>query len=138
MKWFTNWFKKSELTPVFFIMGNWADEDKIVGHCMFTIIFNESTKKYTLKIEGQDPKEHNLYHVLFNAVILLNEGSLIVKGGKIYDAGQVSFEIKLEGRYEKELTLEEYQSYLKQALEEENYELAEKIKNQIDKLENKK
>lgn len=136
IKSFTNWFQKPKLTPVFFSKGNWGDNGEIVGYCTFTIMFNELTKKYTLQIEGEDPKAHSLYSILFNTVISLNEGSLIVKGGKIYNIGQAPFEIKLEGRYEKELTLEECNTLLQQALEEENYEFAEKIKNQINKLKN--
>jgi hypothetical protein len=134
------WFKrkqKDELTPVFFQKGTWIDKNKdILGYCSFTILFNETTKKYVLQTEGLDPKVHTLYKEMFDVIIRLNEGTSFVEGGKIFNY------IKNQPYYEKknieDLNEEECEICLKEALDHEEYEIAEKIKNQLNKLRNGK
>ena len=90
------------------------------------------TKKYKLECRGYKPESHSLYGELFKKMRLLNEGFAYHKGGELYtyndtDAG------KTNGKDISSMNETECQAYLNRALEDEDYELAEKIRKQLEK-----
>jgi protein-arginine kinase activator protein McsA len=60
----------------------------------------------------------------------LNEGTLYVKGGEIFEVSPS----KTNGKEVTSMNETECQAYLNKAIQEENYELADKIRKQLEKF----
>ncbi len=102
-------------------------------YCHFDILFNDVTKKYKFECRGHKPESHPMYPEIFKYYRMLNEGLAYHKGGELYtykpsDSGTTN------GKDISSMNETECQAYLKQALEEEDYELAEKIRKQLEKF----
>ena len=140
-----NWFKKllgfkdkGTFEVVYSKSGTWNIKYNDKGstyneYCHFDILYNDVTKKYKLEHRGHKPESHPLHEALFKYMRMLNEDLAYIKGGDIYtndspDGG------KTNGKDISSMNETECQAYLKQALEEEDYELAEKIRKQLEKF----
>jgi hypothetical protein len=140
-----NWFKKllgfkdkGTFEIVYSTSGIWnitGNNNKVIKneYCHFDIQYNDVTKKYKLEHRGWKPESHTLYPELFKYMRMLNEGLAYHKGGEIYtyndsDGG------KTNGKDITSMNETECQVYLNQALDGEDYELAEKIRKQLDKF----
>ena len=140
-----NWFKKllgfkdkGTFEVVYSKCGTWdvTGENNVLiknEYCHFDILFNDVTKKYKLEQRGWKPESHPMYPEIFKYYRLLNEGLAYHKGGELYtykesDGG------KTNGKDVSSMNETECQAYLNQALEEEDYELAEKIRKQLEKF----
>jgi len=102
-------------------------------YCHFDILYNDVTKKYKLVHRGHNPESHPMYVELFKYMRMLNEGLAYHKGGELYIYND-SNSGKTNGKDISSMNETECQAYLKQALEEEDYELAEKIRKQLEKF----
>lgn len=102
-------------------------------YCHFDILYNEYTGKYVLKTKGYMPKNHDMYQKLFKYMRMLNDGMAYVKGGEIY-VYKSEYSDKLNGKSIDEMNETECQAHLNIAIENENYELAEKIKQRLKDL----
>lgn len=127
---------KGEFEVVYSKSGTWeinTNNNKMYNeYCHYDILYNDVTKKYKLKCRGYKPESHSLYDELFKRMRLLNEGFAYHKGGELYsyndtDAG------KTNGKDISSMNETECQAYLNRALEDEDYELAEKIRKQLEK-----
>lgn len=127
---------KGEFEVVYSKSGTWnidTNNNKMYNeYCHYDILYNDVTKKYKLKCRGYKPESHSLYGELFKYMRLLNEGFAYHKGGELYayndtDAG------KTNGKDISSMNETECQAYLNRALEDEDYELAEKIRKQLEK-----
>jgi hypothetical protein len=128
---------KGEFEVVFSKAGTWnikLGKDRSYNeYCHFDILYNDVTKKYKLEYRGYKPESHTLYGELFKHLRLLNEGLAYHKGGELYaynekDSG------KTNGKDVSSMNETECQSYLNKAIEEEDYELAEKLRKQLEKF----
>jgi hypothetical protein len=102
-------------------------------YCHFDILFNDVTKKYKLEQRGWKPESHTMYPTIFKYLRLLNEGLAYHKGGELYTYKESDSDIT-NGKDISSMNETECQVYLNQALEEEDYELAEKIRKQLEKF----
>ena len=140
MKWLNKLLgvkPKGEFEVVYSKSGIWnisyGSEGKTYNeYCHFDILFNDVTKKYKLEHRGYNSESHSLYPELFKYMRMLNEGLAYHKGGELYkyndsDGG------KTNGKDISSMNETECQSYLNRALEDEDYELAEKIRKQLEK-----
>lgn len=118
MSFFNNIFSKFE--PVLFHRGTWSDEhDHVYAHCTFEILHKKGTNEYKLRARGHNPEHHSLYQFYFEKLMELKEGKIYVEGGKLYKY--------LSDKEQKEVL----EKKLQEALEKEDYLLAEKIKKQL-------
>jgi hypothetical protein len=102
-------------------------------YCHFDILYNGSTKKYKLEHRGYRPESHSMYGDLFKYMRMLNEGLMYHKGGELYTYNKTD-EDKVNDKKIDSLNETECQVYLNKAIEEEDYELAEKIRKQLKKF----
>ena len=140
-----NWFKKllgfkgkGTFEVVYSKSGTWnisyGSEGKTYNdYCHFDILFNDVTKKYKLEHRGYRPESHTMYPTIFKYLRLLNEGLAYHKGGELYTYKESDSDIT-NGKDISSMNETECQVYLNQALEEEDYELAEKIRKQLEKF----
>lgn len=122
-----NWFKK---LLGFKDKGTFEVVYSKSGTC---ILFNDVTKKYKLEHRGYRPESHLMYPELFKYMRMLNEGLAYHKGGELYTYKESDSDIT-NGKDISSMNETECQVYLNQALEEEDYELAEKIRKQLEKF----
>lgn len=140
-----NWFKKllgfkdkGTFEVVYSKSGTWniTRENNVLirnEYCHFDILFNDVTKKYKLEQRGWKPESHTMYPELFKYMRMLNEGLAYHKGGELYTYKESDSDIT-NGKDISSMNETECQVYLNQALEEEDYELAEKIRKQLEKF----
>ena len=140
-----NWFKKllgfkdkGIFEVVYSKCGTWditygSDGKSYNEYCHFDILYNDVTKKYKMEHRGYKPESHTLHSELFKYLRLLNEGFAYHKGGELYTYND-SDSGKTNGKDISSMNETECQAYLNQALEEEDYELAEKIRKQLEKF----
>jgi hypothetical protein len=125
---------KGEFEVVYSKSGTWdisTSNGKIYNeYCHFDILYNDVTKKYKLVHRGHNPESHSLYAELFRWMRRLNEGTLYVKGGEIFEVNPT----KTNGKEVTSMNETECQAYLNKAIQEENYELADKIRKQLEKF----
>lgn len=125
---------KGEFEVVYSKSGTWdisLSSGKIYNeYCHFDILYNDVTKKYKLTHRGYKPESHSLYAELFRWMRRLNEGTLYVKGGEIFEVNPT----KTNGKDVTSMNETECQAYLNRAIEEEDYELADKIRKQLEKF----
>ena len=133
-----NWLKrlllgyfKEEFEVVYMKTGNWVVEpDEHNEYCHFSIQYSELNKKYTLIGDGFLYKSHTTYVELFKIVRELNEGTMFVKGGELFKNPTA----KMNDNNIDSMNETECEVYLKQSLKNEDYELAEKIKQRLKKF----
>jgi hypothetical protein len=119
------YFTPEKFTEIFFANGTWKltysnkPNSTYDEYCTFTIL-KSNKGKYKLTTSGYKPKDHSMYKEIFKKYRNLVEGKVYAEGGELF--------IKLDN-----LTIEEYQEKLQQAIKDENYELASKIKQLIEK-----
>lgn len=139
-----NWFKKllgfkdtGTFEIVYSKCGTWKittyGKNFYNEYCHFDIFYNDVTKKYKLEYRGHKPESHPLHNELFKYMRMLNEELAYIRGGEIYikkesDSGTTN------GKDISSMNETECQAYLNRALEEEDYELAEKIRKQLEKF----
>jgi hypothetical protein len=138
-----NWFKKllgfkdkGTFEVVYSKCGTWnikLGQGTYNEYCHFDILYNDVTKKYKLVHRGHNSESHPLHEVLFKYMRMLNEGLAYIKGGDIYTNDPPNGG-KTNGKDVSSMNETECQAYLRQALEEEDYELAEKIRKQLEKF----
>jgi protein-arginine kinase activator protein McsA len=140
-----NWFKKllgfkdkGTFEVVYSKSGTWnvmGENNALIRneYCHFDILFNDVTKKYKLEHRGYRPESHLMYPELFKYMRMLNEGLAYHKGGELYTYKESDSDIT-NGKDISSMNETECQVYLNQALEEEDYELAEKIRKQLEKF----
>lgn len=121
-----NWFRSEKYEPVFQYSGTWdvkyTDTGRVVNeHCHF-VILKSNKGNYKLDATGYKPKHHGLYPEVFKYYRGLAEGIYVVKGGEIF----------IKEKDELDLTLEECNQKLQQAIADENYELAERLRKIIE------
>jgi hypothetical protein len=102
-------------------------------YCHFDILYNDVTKKYKLEHRGWKPESHTRYPTIFKYMRMLNEGLAYHKGGELYTYNEKDSG-KTNGKDISSMNETECQSYLTRAIEEEDYELAEKIRKQLNKF----
>ena len=101
--------------------------------CHFDILYNDVTKKYKLEHRGYKPESHPLFGELFKHMRLLNEGLAYHKGGELFAYNKTDVG-KTNGKDISSMNETECQAYLNNAIQDENYELADKIRKQLDKF----
>lgn len=125
---------KGKFEDVYTITGTWNIKygDKLYSneYSHYTILYNDYTGKYSLKVTGYEPKSHHLYPIIFEYMRRLNDGLSYVKGGKIYDFINKSNKI-LNGKSIDTLNETECMSYLTKAVEDEDYELAANLRERL-------
>lgn len=129
---------KGEFEVVYSKSGTWNIQYNNKGatyneYCHYDILYNGVTKKYKLECRGYKPESHTLYNELFKWMRMLNEGLGYHKGGEIFLYKQ-SDSGKTNGKDISSMNETECQAYLNKAIEEEDYELAEKIRKQLEKF----
>lgn len=82
---------------------------------------------------GFKPESHSLYPELFKYMRMLNEGLAYHKGGELYPYNETDSG-KTNGKNISSMNETECQVYLNKAIEDENYELADKIRKQLEKF----
>ena len=102
-------------------------------YCHFDILYNDVTKKYKLEYRGYKPESHTLYGELFKRLRLLNEGLAYHKGGELFAYSEKDAD-RFNGKDISSMNETECQAYLDKAIEEEDYELAEKLRKQLEKF----
>jgi hypothetical protein len=112
---------------------NFNGGGKYNEYCHFDILYNDVTKKYKMEHRGYKPESHTLYPELFKYMRMLNEGLAYHKGGELFTYNETDGG-KTNGKDIGSMNETECQSYLNQALEEEDYELAEKLRKQLEKF----
>lgn len=125
---------KGEFEVVYSVRGTWnvkSGDGTYNEFSHYKILYNEYTEKYILKCEGYDPESHGLYTEVFKYMRMLNEGLAYVKGGSVYTY-EFEDENKINGKNITDLNETECNAHLKKAIEDENYELAEKIKKRLE------
>lgn len=127
---------KGEFEVVYSKSGTWeinTNNNKMYNeYCHYDILYNDVTKKYKLECRGYKPESHSLYDELFKRMRLLNEGLAYHKGGELYSYNETD-DNKTNGKDISSMNETECQAYLNRALEDEDYELAEKIRKQLEK-----
>ena len=128
---------KGEFEVVFSKSGVWNvsySGDKTYNeYCHSDILYNEYTGKYILKSRGYNSESHTLYGEIFKYMRMLNEGLAYIKGGEIYTYSSKD-DNKTNGKNIDTMNETECNAYLNKAIEEEDYELAEKIKRRLKEL----
>ena len=129
---------KGEFEVVYSKSGTWdvkynGGKSSYNEYCHFDILYNDVTKKYKLVYRGYKPESHSLYNDLFKYMRLLNEGLAYHKGGELYTYNEKDGG-KTNGKDISSMNETECQAYLTRAIEEEDYELAEKIRKQLEKF----
>jgi hypothetical protein len=128
---------KGEFEVVFSKSGTWdintSNGKTYNEYCHFDILYNDVTKKYKLEYRGYKPESHSLYDDLFKHMRLLNEGFAYHKGGELYTYDETDGG-KTNGKDISSMNETECQAYLNMAIQEENYELADKIRKQLEKF----
>lgn len=133
-----NWFKKllgfkdeGTFEVVYSKSGTW----NIIynQYCHFYILYNDVTKKYKMEHRGYKPESHSLYPKLFKYMRMLNEGLAYHKGGELFRYNETDGG-KTNGKDISSMNETECQSYLNMAIQDENYELAVKIRKQLEKF----
>ena len=115
-------FTLEKYSEIYHISGTWTVKYNDINtsvdeYCGFTIL-KSNKNNYQLKTYGYKPKEHNLYSEVFRIYRCLIEETYEIRGNKIF---------KIDKKDE-DLTIEECNEKLKKAIEDEDYELAKKIK----------
>ena len=140
-----NWFNKllgfkdkGTFEVVYSKSGTWnisyGSEGKTYNeYCHFDILYNDVTKKYKLEHRGWKSESHTMYPELFKYMRMLNEGLAYHKGGELYTYNDSDGDIT-NGKDISSMNETECQVYLNQALEDEDYELAERIRKQLEKF----
>lgn len=139
-----NWFKKllgfkdkETFEVVYSKSGTWeinTNNNKMYNeYCHFDILYNDVTKKYKMEHRGYKPESHSLYSELFKYLRLLNEGLAYHKGGELFTYNETDGG-KTNGKDISSMNETECQSYLNMAIQDENYELADKIRKQLEKF----
>ena len=112
-------FTCERYTEVYQVTGTWTINyiDGLKGITKFCefVIHKSNKGRYKMTYSGYNPRDHHLYAAVFKYCRCLNEGIYYVVGGELF-------------KYDEHLTLEECNEKLAKALEDENYELAEKIR----------
>jgi hypothetical protein len=128
---------KGEFEVVFSKAGTWdintSNGKTYNEYCHFDILYNDVTKKYKLEYRGYKPESHSLYDELFKRMRLLNEGLAYHKGGELFAYNEKDAD-NLNGKDISSMNETECQAYLDKAIEEEDYELAEKLRKQLEKF----
>lgn len=129
---------KGEFEVVYSKSGTWdikynGGKSSYNEYCHFDILYNDVTKKYKLEYRGYKPESHSLYNDLFKYMRLLNEGLAYHKGGELYTYNEKDSG-KTNGKDISSMNETECQAYLTRAIEEEDYELAEKLRKQLEKF----
>lgn len=128
---------KGEFEVVYSKSGTWdvkySGEKTYNEYCHFDILYNEYTGKYILKSRGYKSESHTLYGEIFKYMRMLNEGLAYIKAGEIYTYSSKD-DNKTNGKNIDTMNETECNAYLNKAIEEENYELAEKIKRRLKEL----
>jgi hypothetical protein len=128
---------KGEFEVVYSKSGTWeinTNNNKMYNeYCHFDILYNDVTKKYKLEYRGYKPESHSLYPDLFKYMRLLNEGLAYHKGGELYSYDETDSG-KTNGKDISSMNETECQAYLNMAIQEENYELADKLRKQLEKF----
>lgn len=123
-----NWFTIERYDAVFHHKGDWkithANTGLVTDECSIYTILQSNKGNYKLEYSGYKPKQHSTYENLFKLYRGVVEGTHYIQGGEIF-----SYEKSLD-----ELSLEECQVKLQEAIDNEDYELAEKIKNIMQKF----
>lgn len=128
LKKFKDFFSKEKYVEVYVARGTWninytdAPNLKDTKYSNYTILQSDKGR-YKLDINGYQPKNHHLYDEIFKLYRGLCDGIYEIKGGIV---------LKKEPRYE-DLSIEECNIRLQKAVDDENYELAEKIREIISK-----
>jgi len=99
-------------------------------YCVVNILHNPVTNVYKFKASGYKPENHSAYQTIFKWYRGLVDGTLYVKGGEIYEITPSN----TNGKDVSSMNETECQVYLNKAIEEENYELADKIRKQLEKF----
>jgi hypothetical protein len=140
MSWIKELFfgrPKGEFEIIYSKSGTWKitfnGGGKYNEYCHFDILYNDVTKKYKLEHRGHKPESHSLYPELFKYMRMLNEGLAYHKGGELYKYCETDGN-KTNGKDITSMNETECQSYLNKAIEDENYELADKIRKQLEKF----
>lgn len=139
-----NWFKKllgfkdkETFEVVYSKSGTWeinTNNNKMYNeYCHFDILYNDVTRKYELKHRGYKSESHSLYPEIFKYLRLLNEGLAYHKGGELFTYNETDGN-KVNGKSINNMNETECQSYLNKAIEDEDYELADKIRKQLEKF----
>lgn len=139
MSWLSELFlgkPKGEFEVVYSKSGTWeinTGNGKMYNeYCHFDILYNDVTKKYKLSYRGHKPESHSLYDDLFKYMRLLNEGLAYHKGGELYTYNHTDGN-KVNGKSIDDMNETECQAYLSKAIEDEDYELADKIRKRLEK-----
>jgi hypothetical protein len=122
---------KGEFEVVYSKSGTWninvGKDTTYNEYCHFDILYNDVTKKYKLEHRGYKPESHSLFSDLFQYMRKLNEGTYYIKGGELYD----KLPTKSNGKEVSSMNETECQAHLIKAIEDEDYELEEKIRKQL-------
>lgn len=125
---------KGEFEVVYSKSGTWDinhhGKNSYNEYCHFDILYNDVTKKYKLEHRGYRPESHKLFPDLFQYMRKLNEGTYYIKGGELYD----KLPIKSNGKEVSSMNETECHAHLNKAIEDEDYELAEKLRKQLEKF----
>jgi hypothetical protein len=128
---------KGEFEVVYSKSGTWdintSNGKTYNEYCHFDILYNDVTKKYKLEYRGYKPESHTLYGELFKRLRLLNEGLAYHKGGELFPYNEKDVD-NVNGKDISSMNETECQAYLDKAIEEEDYELAEKLRKQLEKF----
>lgn len=135
MKWLINLFKsKGNYEVVYSKAGTWEvtiGKNLVNEYCHYDILYNKTTNHYKLQHRGYKPESHTLYEFMFKTMRKLNEGTMIVSGGELYNTTPTP---KVNEKPVEMLNETECEAYLKKALEEEDYMLAEQIRKRLEEL----
>lgn len=135
MKWLINLFKgKGKYEVVYSKSGTWEvtiGKNLVNEYCHYDILYNKNTNHYKLQHRGYKPEAHTLYEFMFKSMRKLNEGTMVVSGGELYDTTPKP---KVNEKSVEMLNETECEAYLKKALEEEDYMLAEQIRKRLEEL----
>jgi hypothetical protein len=136
MKWLSNLFKgKGKYEVVYSKSGTWDISLDNAGnyneYCHYDILHNKITNHYKLQHRGYKPEAHILYDFMFKSMRKLNEGIMVVSGGVLYDTNPKP---KVNEKSVETMNETECEAYLKQALDEEDYILAEQIRKRLEEL----
>jgi hypothetical protein len=139
LNWFRNvlnFFRKGKYEVVYSTSAKWKVKwDGTMStneYSYYEILHNKIKNHYILKEKGYMPKAHTMYGQLFKLTRKLNEGDAYVKGGEIYSYTEKTVSLDKEI---KDMNETECRVYLAKAIKEENYELAEQIRKQLEKYE---
>jgi hypothetical protein len=140
-----DWFKKilgikpkGKFEVVYSKSGTWkilsnGNEHPYNEYCHFDILCNDVTEKYKLDYRGYKPESHTLYPELFKYMRMLNEGLAFCRGGELFTYNETD-RGRTNGKEVSSMNETECHVYLNRAIEDEDYELAEKLRKQIEKF----